>query len=400
MMTSGAISLCDALEAVLRFDPDQTAARLRGDFDRLAGPAKDAVVLFGAGTAGRQALEGMLRAGSPPVALADNNSALWDTEIVGIPVLSPADAVVRYKDSAVFVVTIFQGAGARRQLREMGVRRIISLAPLYWKFADELLPLGSLSLAEPPCRAAADVRAAFQLLSDDASRLEFVRQLEWRANLESELLPPALPLAEMYFPRDLLAPRRDEVFVDCGAFDGDTLQAFLEFSGGDFRRYQALEPDPANHARFVAGLAQLRPEQRAKVDVRQAAVGARGGTVRFDAQGSLGSAVKTDGHTEVECLPLDAVCRDLPPTFIKFDVEGAEAAALQGAAGVIAEHAPVLAICVYHKPEDLWSLPLAVHRLRPDYRYFLRRYVEDCWEMVCYAVPATRLRSLPATVNS
>ena len=72
------------------------------------------------------------------------------------------------------------------------------------------------------------------------------------------------------------------------------------------------------------------------------------------------------------------------------DIEGYEPAALLGGREMIAAHAPILAVTLYHKIEHLWQLPLLIHRFRPDYQFYLRRYAEDCWETVCYAVPPHR----------
>jgi hypothetical protein len=40
--------------------------------------------------------------------------------------------------------------------------------------------------------------------------------------------------------------------------------------------------------------------------------------------------------------------------------------------------------------DHLWKLPLAVDALVDDYRYELRRYERDNWEVVLYAIPAER----------
>jgi hypothetical protein len=72
------------------------------------------------------------------------------------------------------------------------------------------------------------------------------------------------------------------------------------------------------------------------------------------------------------------------------DIEGAEPDALAGARRTITEHRPTLAICVYHVQDHLWTLPLAVADLVEDYRFVLRRYLSDCWEVVLYAIPRER----------
>ena len=78
------------------------------------------------------------------------------------------------------------------------------------------------------------------------------------------------------------------------------------------------------------------------------------------------------------------------------DIEGAELDALEGARRSIQTHRPILSICVYHKQDDLWRIPLFIHALVEDYRLFLRPHEVDGKELVCYAVPLNRLRSAVA----
>jgi len=79
------------------------------------------------------------------------------------------------------------------------------------------------------------------------------------------------------------------------------------------------------------------------------------------------------------------------PTYLKMDIEGAEVDTLAGASRVIRDHAPVLAICCYHCQDHLWRIPLPIHSLNPDYRFFLRPHDLEMWDLVCYAIPSGRL---------
>jgi hypothetical protein len=72
------------------------------------------------------------------------------------------------------------------------------------------------------------------------------------------------------------------------------------------------------------------------------------------------------------------------------DIEGSEMDALAGASRIIREQGPLLAICVYHKQDDLWKIPLLIHSLNPEYRFFLRPHKLEVWDLVCYAVPKAR----------
>ena len=87
---------------------------------------------------------------------------------------------------------------------------------------------------------------------------------------------------------------------------------------------------------------------------------------------------------------MDEILAGLSPTYIKFDVECAEHDALVGGSRTISANMPVLAVCLYHRPEDLWDLPLLVRSIRPDYRFYVRRHSDERWETVLYAVPADR----------
>ena len=68
------------------------------------------------------------------------------------------------------------------------------------------------------------------------------------------------------------------------------------------------------------------------------------------------------------------------------DIEGAELKALYGAKNMIQTHRPKLAICVYHKPEDIIEIPAYVLSLCPDYRLYFRHYSTYHAETVMYAV--------------
>ena len=68
------------------------------------------------------------------------------------------------------------------------------------------------------------------------------------------------------------------------------------------------------------------------------------------------------------------------------DIEGAELDTLKGAQKTILKYRPKLAICVYHKPEDLLTIPSYILSLHKDYRLYLRNYMMPGRETVLYAI--------------
>ena len=73
-------------------------------------------------------------------------------------------------------------------------------------------------------------------------------------------------------------------------------------------------------------------------------------------------------------------------TFIKMDVEGAELESLKGAKETILRNKPKLAICIYHKPDDLIDIPLYINELVPEYKLYIRHHSNDRGETALYAV--------------
>ena len=383
------------LDQLLSEDVASAKRREKATYDELVAPHGDRLVLFGAGNLGRRTLAGLRKLGIEPLAFSDNNPAAWGKQVEGIDVVSPQDAADRFGNNAAFLLTIWGGHGTDRMsarcdhLRRLGCDTVVPFAFLYWKHPDLYLPHYALDVPHKVLLAADDVRAAFELFNDEASLREFVGQIRWRLTLDFDALP--LPVEhEIYFPDDLTKVTPDEVFVDCGAYDGDTAKRFLERNGNRFASFIAFEPDPVNFRHLEEAVAAAPAPIRTKVSCEPYAVGARTEKVRFEATGTASSSVG-QGSLELDCVTLDEALGGRRPTWIKMDIESAEIDALKGAEKTIRTNLPVLAICVYHLQDHVWKIPLQIHRLSSDYRLFLRPHVIESWDLVCYAIPPTRL---------
>jgi FkbM family methyltransferase len=374
--------------------PKTRAERWQGLFDRLAGQRANRLVLFGTGQFGQWVLGRLRRAGVEPCCFSDNNPARWGSHLHGVEVLSPSDAVQRFGQNACFVVTIYNGSSARKQLREMGCRQVLAAPLLFWKYLGEFMPDLGIDAPERLVEQAGQIRQCFALLADEESRHELCNQIEWRYWMKPEYLPLPANQGELYFPSDLVAEIEQEVLVDCGAFDGDSIRSFMR-RGQSFRHLYALEPDAANLTGLHESLRKLPDGVREKVTVWPYAVGDKDENVSFVETHDVASKVSSsnDGIT-VESHRLDSLPWQFNPTYIKMDIEGSEPFALAGGAELLKSEMPVLAICLYHRTEHLWQIPNLIHSLAPEYSLYLRRYAEDCWEQVCYAVPPSRAKAL------
>ena len=387
-------TLTGDLDALLVQDMEHVIDTQRGYWKSATGSLSDRIVLFGAGALGRRTLAGMRCAGLDALAFADNGEALHGRDVDGLPVLRPGEAVAKYGKSATFVVATYNTSRPRQQLADLGASVAV---PYSWLFAhrpEAFLPHACLDLPHPIFKQATDVRRGFELMADEEMQRLYLAQLRWRLFLDFDrVLAPQTPELRdsEYFPDDLYAFLPDEVLVDCGAFDGDTVRRFLAKRGGSFRKIHACEPDPGNRARFEEWSSTLPTATRAKISVEPVAVGAQRGKAHFSATGTAGSLMKDAGTLEVDVASIDEITQSTPPTLIKMDVEGAEMDALAGARRSIEAHTPVLAICVYHASDHLWRVPLLIASMSSRYSFYLRAHAEDCWDVSCYAVPKDRV---------
>lgn len=109
-------------------------------------------------------------------------------------------------------------------------------------------------------------------------------------------------------------------------------------------------------------------------------------TLKFTGDENSASTLADNGTINVNVVSLDEILNGQRVTFIKMDVEGAELEALKGAKESILQYRPRLAICIYHKPEDILEIPLYLQSLVPDYKFYIRHYSDYTIETVLYAI--------------
>ncbi|MDR3175091.1 MAG: FkbM family methyltransferase [Desulfovibrio sp.] len=188
----------------------------------------------------------------------------------------------------------------------------------------------------------------------------------------------------------------NEIFVDCGAYTGDTaallLQAMerrsIDFTGEIF----AFEPDAHNFAKLAGRASRLTNCRCFHKGVWDAA-----GILKYcnSVRGTDSFVVSVAAEpihdnsfekVEIEVVSLDEMLHGKAITFIKMDVEGSELPALRGAKQIMAAYRPKLAVCIYHKKEDVIDIPQYIHSIRPDYDLYVRSHARDFSELVLYAV--------------
>ena len=204
----------------------------------------------------------------------------------------------------------------------------------------------------------------------------------WLGRISGELNYFKYAESKQYFLAGYL-PQKGDITIDGGAFDGCTA---IDFNSVGAVVY-SFELDAKNFVRCRECAAQYG------FTAENMGLGEKEEELRYN-EGGAASTVSANGDMAAHIIDLDTYAKrkDIRRIdFIKLDIEGAELAALRGAANSISKWKPKMAICLYHKLEDLWEIPMYIKSLRPDYEFTMRHYSIDsarqqktCWEAVLY----------------
>ena len=188
--------------------------------------------------------------------------------------------------------------------------------------------------------------------------------------------------SNQYFDMDIMRRTDREIFIDCGCYDGADVDRFVMWSEDEYEKIIAFEPDNRFYEAKKNYLSKYRD-----VQVIQGAVGEYEGETKFTIDLIPGkSRVDSNGNIVTRLYTIDNILGGGVATFIKMDIEGGELSALRGAKKTIENYHPKLAICVYHKPEDMWEIPNYVLSLDTSYQLYFRHYNFSKSETVMFAI--------------
>ncbi len=343
---------------------------------------KRPIVIYGAGSTGKRVLDLLKRYGIKVSYFLDIKGGAG-IFVEDIPVVRLDDPKVD-KASKV-IVALFSHTtdvvSVLNLLKQTGFKKIVPYTELFLYFADELPQHYWLG---PDLLYKSDISGileTFEMFKDQASRDLFLSFLRFRLTGDPAVMPVP-QIGNIYFSADIPGISRPEHFIDCGAFNGDTLMSARN-KFGRLKSVRAFEPDPDNYRRLV----DLNNEFAFSDDTVLAPYGVWSSKTRlnFTTDGSLAGRISQAGNNLIQCVALDGYLAGYKPTFIKMDIEGSELEALKGCEKMIGS-GPDLAVSVYHKPQHLWEVPLFIRELTPGYRYYLRSHGFSGYDTVFYAV--------------
>ena len=316
------------------------------------------------------------RSGGEYLGCVDRNPAKWDSDKKMY-----APSFIAKHPRAKIVITSFDIERIAQYIRQQGWMNEILVYP-YWR-----TPFFVDTEHNPRSWGEANRERLLQIYDKrDSCNLAYIEELvrqrvEEFAPIRLQDVWDYLPY-ERYFVDDALISREDDVtFVDCGAYDGDTIADFQRNFGKRLKKVYAFEPNPQTYSSLQQNLRSM-----GLCDLSETfccGVSDQPGSVRFT-QNKTMSFIDPNGTIEIAIRTLDDCVGEVTGSlYIKMDIEGFEIPALRGAARLIEKYHPYMAICTYHKWDDYIEIPETIKAIRDDYEFYLRGGMHS----ICHAVP-------------
>lgn len=359
------------------------------------------IVLYGMGNGADKILEHLNSIGKQPAGIFASDEFVRGQKFHGLTVQNYQSIKAELGD---FVIVLAFGS----ELPEV-LERFYALASAHQVVAphvpvfpgDEIVSMAWLKTY------ATELQEVYDHLADDFSRQVFAGALNYKISGKISYLQQ-ITTARVQDLKDLFKFSAEEVYVDGGAYNGDTIKEFLQLTNGNYQKIFAVEPDKRNYKKLTD---YISSSKLANVQCIEKGLWSASGTRAFSANSGrqatfvqpdalelVKKTILADKQTNsaqkvikpktipVPVTSIDEFVGEAQATYIKLDVEGTEVPVLNGAAQQL-KGKPKLFIAAYHHDRDLFEIPLTLWRLQPDYKIYLRKhpYVPD-WELNFLAV--------------
>lgn len=229
-----------------------------------------------------------------------------------------------------------------------------------------------------------EIKNVYNMLEDEESKKVYKNILNYRKTKKRKYIRNIIT-KKQYFISGLIPVGSKEIFVDGGAFTGDTIIDFNKFVDGVYDKIFAFEPDEKNIKILNS---EIEKRHMKNVEIFPYGLWSSKKDLFISNDGGMIATVSETGDIKVDVNSIDNLLSKEKVTFIKMDIEGSEMEALKGAEYVIRTYKPILAISIYHKPADFYEIPTFIKSLNKDYKLYVRHHTCFSSDTVVYAIPA------------
>lgn len=331
------------------------------------------VVLYGMGDGADKIYDECERHSIPVCDIFASDEYVRGQSFRGHRVLKFEDICEKYSDCVILLCFA--------AFREDLLNKIYAISEKYTLFAPDM-PLFGGGVFDGDMTNAGKIKKTCDILADEQSRTVLYDIINYKLSGKIDYLRHCETDRDEIF-KNIFRFGEHESFLDLGAYTGDTVAEFILLTGGKFDSITALEPDRRNFRKLKEYFDGLSDKRLACYNL-----GAWDKTceLAFSSSGNRNAHITDTGNTVSVCAA-DELLNGKRITYIKMDVEGAEAKALLGLRKTLSDCSPALAVSAYHKTCDFFEIPLLIHELCPKHKIYLRHHPYiPAWETNVYAV--------------
>lgn len=332
------------------------------------------IVLYGMGNGADMILDKLAEINIKPAEIFASDEFVRGHSFRGYKVLKYSEVCEKYNDFVIVVCFAVHDEKMLERIRQMSLEHPL-FAPNVPIVDDGVFTRSYIEEHDK------EFDKAYSLLSDDFSRKSYIDILNFKVSGKVEYLYKCQKEKKEIYS-EYLQVNDNEIFMDLGAYDGDTIREFLSACSGKYRQIIAVEADAKNYSKLCANTANLGEIQKYNL-----AAWDKKETLLFEKKKGRNSKLSGAGKIEIQADSVDNILNGKPVTILKMDIEGSEEKALEGAKNTIAAFRPKLYVCAYHRNSDMFRLPLKIHELCSDYKiYFCHHPYVPAWESNLYVL--------------
>lgn len=316
-----------------------------------------------------------------PSGIIDSNENLWGTYQLAVPVLGLSEAISKGIAAVVISAPKYESDIRKLLLKKISLNKIYTFeAEIYCTFIHNVENYKNYLL-----KNWTRIERFYTSLSDIYSKNTFECFIKGRCSADLRYFQEACEYNQ-YYPKDIIKFSDSEIFVELGSFDGETLVQWLNLVNRKYKKVYCFEPDNTS-------LEKLRivkeKEETDKIEIIPKAANDIKTTLSFQISEGTGTSCVSASNGKTVSIDADTVdnCITEKITYMKMDIEGSELKALRGSEKHLKNDKPVLAICIYHNPEDFLEIMEYLQELDLGYKFYLRHHNCSATETVLYCIP-------------
>lgn len=214
--------------------------------------------------------------------------------------------------------------------------------------------------------------SVYNLLHDCVSKKTYYNIIKYKLTGKIDLLSNCeTNVVESY--NNIIKPETKSVYVDIGAYNGDTINEYVSYAGKDISVY-AFEPDAKNFVKLSENIKKL---DLSSIKLYNIAAWDKKEDLIFYSRSGRNSAHTTSHATsKAKIITADRVDSyiDEKVDYINIDAEGSDLQALIGLEKVICNFKPTISCAVYHRNQDMFEIPLYLASKYDSFEMYIRHF--------------------------